>query len=73
MPQVGFEPTIPVFGRAKTVQALDRVNLETGENVLGTRKVVTPFACRYDLRLETLSLLLWKYGKNINGRLNEHQ
>jgi hypothetical protein len=24
MPQVGFEPTIPVFERAKTVQALDR-------------------------------------------------
>jgi hypothetical protein len=24
MPQVGFEPTIPVFERAKTVHALDR-------------------------------------------------
>jgi hypothetical protein len=24
MPEVGFEPTIPVFERAKTVQALDR-------------------------------------------------
>jgi hypothetical protein len=24
MPQVGFEPTIPVFARAKTVHALDR-------------------------------------------------
>jgi hypothetical protein len=23
MPQVGFEPTIPVFERAKTVHALD--------------------------------------------------
>jgi hypothetical protein len=23
MPSVGFEPTIPVFGRAKTVHALD--------------------------------------------------
>jgi hypothetical protein len=25
MPQVGFEPMIPVFERAKTVHALDRV------------------------------------------------
>jgi hypothetical protein len=25
MPQVGFEPTIPVFERAKTVHALDLV------------------------------------------------
>jgi hypothetical protein len=24
MPQVGFEPTIPVFERAKTIHALDR-------------------------------------------------
>jgi hypothetical protein len=24
MPRVGFEPTIPVFERAKTVHALDR-------------------------------------------------
>jgi hypothetical protein len=26
MPEVGFEPTIPVFERAKTVHALDRVS-----------------------------------------------
>jgi hypothetical protein len=25
MPRVGFEPTIPVFERAKTVHALDRM------------------------------------------------
>jgi hypothetical protein len=25
MPQVGFEPTIPLFERAKTVHALERV------------------------------------------------
>jgi hypothetical protein len=25
MPQVGFDPTIPVFERAKTVRAIDRV------------------------------------------------
>jgi hypothetical protein len=30
MPQVGFEPTIPVFGRAKTVRALERA-----ANVIG--------------------------------------
>jgi hypothetical protein len=31
MPQVGFEPTIPAFERAKTVHALDRWALVTGE------------------------------------------
>jgi hypothetical protein len=27
MPQVGFEPTIPVFERAKTVRAIDRATV----------------------------------------------
>jgi ribosomal protein L31E len=31
MPKVGFEPTIPVFERAKTVQALDRAATVIGE------------------------------------------
>jgi hypothetical protein len=30
MPQVGFEPTIPVFERAKTVHALDRATTVIG-------------------------------------------
>jgi hypothetical protein len=30
IPQVGFEPTIPVFERAKTVHALDRSATVTG-------------------------------------------
>jgi hypothetical protein len=30
MPRVGFEPTIPVFERAKTVHALDRAVTVTG-------------------------------------------
>jgi hypothetical protein len=30
MPSVGFEPTIPVFERAKTVHALDRAATVTG-------------------------------------------
>jgi hypothetical protein len=34
MPQVGFEPTIPVFERAKTVHALDRA-----VTVMGTREI----------------------------------
>jgi hypothetical protein len=33
MPQVGFEPMIPVFGRAKTVHALDRA-----ATVIGSRQ-----------------------------------
>jgi hypothetical protein len=31
MPRVGFEPTIPVFERAKTVHALDRAATVIGE------------------------------------------
>jgi hypothetical protein len=30
MPQVGFEPTIPAFKRAKTVHALDRAAIVIG-------------------------------------------
>jgi hypothetical protein len=30
MPRVGFEPTIPVFERAKTVHALDGAATEIG-------------------------------------------
>jgi hypothetical protein len=33
MPQVGFEPTIPVFKRAKTVHALDRAPTVIGIQV----------------------------------------
>jgi hypothetical protein len=32
MPQVGFEPTILVFGQAKTVHALDCAATVTGGN-----------------------------------------
>jgi hypothetical protein len=31
MPQVGFESTIPVFERAKTVHALDRAAIVIGK------------------------------------------
>jgi hypothetical protein len=31
MSQVGFEPTIPVFERAKTVHALDRAAIVIGD------------------------------------------
>jgi hypothetical protein len=34
MPQVRFEPTIPVFERAKTVQALDA--LDRAATVIGS-------------------------------------
>jgi hypothetical protein len=32
MPRVGFEPMIPEFGRAKTVDALDRAAIMVGRN-----------------------------------------
>jgi hypothetical protein len=34
MPRVGFEPTIPVFERAKTVHALDCAAIVIGEDIL---------------------------------------
>jgi hypothetical protein len=34
MPQVGFEPTIPVFKRAKTVHALDHAATVIGTELL---------------------------------------
>jgi hypothetical protein len=39
MPQVGFEPTIPVFQRAKTVHALDRAAA-----AIGLRAVTVPYS-----------------------------
>jgi hypothetical protein len=33
MPQVGFELTIPVFERAKTIHALDRAATVIGDSV----------------------------------------
>jgi hypothetical protein len=36
MPQVGFEPTIPVFERAKTVHALDRAAAVIGRKIIQT-------------------------------------
>jgi hypothetical protein len=34
MPRIGFEPTIPVFERAKTVHALDRAATEIGGDLI---------------------------------------
>jgi hypothetical protein len=46
MPQVGFEPTIAVFERAKTVQALDRAATVIGSgfaaSVKGEKGKVVP-------------------------------
>jgi hypothetical protein len=36
MPPAEFEPTIPVFKRAKTFHALDRVASVTGETLITT-------------------------------------
>jgi hypothetical protein len=41
MPLMGFEPTIPVFERAKTVRALDRAATVIGQDDgMGTYKFV---------------------------------
>jgi hypothetical protein len=36
MPRVGFEPTLPVFERAKTVDALDGAATVIGKAVIGS-------------------------------------
>jgi hypothetical protein len=38
MPRVGFEPTIPVFEREKTVHALDRAVTVIGNNAVSIAK-----------------------------------
>jgi hypothetical protein len=38
MPWVGFEPTIPVFERAKTFYALDRAATVIGKDIVDTVK-----------------------------------
>jgi hypothetical protein len=43
MPQVGFEPTIPVFERAKTVHALDCAATVTDSRIRYERKICTDF------------------------------
>jgi hypothetical protein len=40
MPRVGFEPTIPVFERPKTVRALDRSAIGNGKIIYKTVKEV---------------------------------
>jgi hypothetical protein len=41
MPLAGFEPTMPVFERAKTCHALDRADTVTGlQTTLGNAKYI---------------------------------
>jgi hypothetical protein len=41
MPQVGFEPMIPVFRRAKTVHALDRATTVIGAVLSHSVNIIT--------------------------------
>jgi hypothetical protein len=55
MPQVGFEPTIPAFERAKTIHSLDRAATVTGTLIISSR-------LKMKLSMETVSRekkLLW--------------
>jgi hypothetical protein len=44
MPRVGFETTIPVFGRAKTIHTLDGAAINIYRNEVAEKKE-TEFAC----------------------------
>jgi hypothetical protein len=56
MPQVGFEPTIPVFERAKTVHALDRDYCHPCEVHLAQEMHVTVQCYLYELFLTQRNL-----------------
>jgi hypothetical protein len=43
MPRVGFEPTIPVFERTKTVHTLDRATTVIGKPVAQLAKIIRYF------------------------------
>jgi hypothetical protein len=51
MPWVGFEPTIPVFERAKTVHALDRAATVIGRGNIYTRQ---KWKTKYEITLEPI-------------------
>jgi hypothetical protein len=40
MPRVGFEPTIPVFGRAKTFRTLDRAATVVGKEYICYKNII---------------------------------
>jgi hypothetical protein len=52
MPQAGFQPTIPVFVRAKTIHALDRA-----DTVIGKTTDLHLLICRCLVRKENLVAL----------------
>jgi hypothetical protein len=60
MPQVGFEPTIPVFGRAKTVHALDRAATVTGMFML-FRELLIPSLGKLKIIVVTTGILSKRY------------
>jgi hypothetical protein len=63
MPQVGFEPTIPVFEREKTVHALDRPVTVIGANWVHTFKIVT-ICSTFQLTQEKKITRKWRYRCN---------
>jgi hypothetical protein len=54
MPQVGFEPTIPLFERAKTVHALDRTTTVIGVEFFSLDKLVQSGVFSHGVRLSPL-------------------
>jgi hypothetical protein len=60
MPQVGFEPTIPVFERAKTVHVLDRADLYLYYSIC-LHGVVLNYLIKYRITLPFCSLRHLRY------------
>jgi hypothetical protein len=53
MPRVGFEPTIPVFERAKTVRALDRATTGIGVLLVTAPEYKMYIGCRMFVLFES--------------------
>jgi hypothetical protein len=63
MPQVGFEPTIPVFEWAKTVHALDRATTVIGKFSSYLTENTTRLCCK-EARLILFRKLVAVYYEN---------
>jgi hypothetical protein len=63
MPQLGFEPTTPVFERSKTVHALDRA-----VTVIGTKECYwSKFTSFRKLHATNLRYFIWWCDTNTNA------
>jgi len=69
MPGVGFEPTISVLERPKTVRALDRAATETGKNLI--KKWNNEYQIGLRVWTELRAVVLWMFRQTLQLPLSE--